>query len=94
LVPARRAVQPSGRVRDVSASATLLTSSELAESQRLVVLLSYPLLRDEGISKETRMTEEPSDQLSWKIPWKDVISSAVPLLSILGLALYALSSYA
>jgi hypothetical protein len=40
------------------------------------------------------MTEEPSDQLSWKIPWKDVISSAVPLLSILGLALYALSSYA
>ena len=40
------------------------------------------------------MTEESSGQLSWKIPWKDVISSAVPLLSILGLALYALSSYA
>jgi hypothetical protein len=28
------------------------------------------------------------------MPWKDVISSAVPLLTILGLALYALSSYA
>jgi hypothetical protein len=40
------------------------------------------------------MTEESSDQLSWKMPWKDVISSAVPLLSVLGLALYALSSYA
>jgi hypothetical protein len=40
------------------------------------------------------MTEESSDQLAWKIPWKDVISLAFPMLSVLGLALYALSSYA
>jgi hypothetical protein len=40
------------------------------------------------------MIEESSDQLSWKIPWKDVIASAVPLLTVLGMAFYALSSYA
>jgi heme/copper-type cytochrome/quinol oxidase subunit 3 len=40
------------------------------------------------------MTEESSDQLSWKIAWKDITSSAVPLLSVLGMAFYALSSYA
>jgi hypothetical protein len=40
------------------------------------------------------MTEESSDQVPWKVAWKDVISSAVPLLSVLGLALYAMSSYA
>ena len=40
------------------------------------------------------MTEESSDQLSWKIPWKDVIASAVPLFTVLGMAFYALSNYA
>jgi hypothetical protein len=40
------------------------------------------------------MTEESSDQLSWRIAWKDIISSAGPLLTVLGMAFYALSSYA
>jgi hypothetical protein len=40
------------------------------------------------------MTEESSDQLSWKVAWKDVIASAVPLLTVLGMAFYALSTYA
>lgn len=40
------------------------------------------------------MTEESGDQLSWKIPWKDVIASALPLLTVLGMAFYAVSSYA
>src|SRR5215211_6502896 len=73
----------------------LLPSSELAKANGLSpcsVTLSSET--KESARRRGRMTEESSGQLSWTIPWKDVISSAVPLLSILGLALYALSSCA
>jgi hypothetical protein len=40
------------------------------------------------------MTEEPSDQLAWNVPWKDVITLAVPLLTVLGFAFFGLSNYA
>jgi hypothetical protein len=40
------------------------------------------------------MTDELDHQLPWQVTWKDVISLAVPLLSVLGLALYAVSSFA
>lgn len=40
------------------------------------------------------MTEEPSDQLAWNVPWKDVVTLAAPLLTVLGFAFFGLSNYA
>jgi hypothetical protein len=39
------------------------------------------------------MTDEPNERELWSV-WKDIASAAVPLLTVLGLAFYALSSYA
>jgi hypothetical protein len=40
------------------------------------------------------MTGEPGDQLAWKWPWKDIVTTVGSLLGVLGLAFFAVSNSA
>jgi hypothetical protein len=40
------------------------------------------------------MTEEPGDELAWKWPWKEIVSTVASLVGVLGLAFFAVSNSA
>jgi hypothetical protein len=46
------------------------------------------------MAREEGMTGEPGDQLAWKWPWKDIVSTVASLVGVLGLAFFAVSNSA